>query len=76
MLRWKADRGLEARMLFTMALLAVLYLAFLAVLISQGVDNILIILFMGGFMLFQYYYSDKMILSNMGAKDSLGERSP
>ena len=55
-------------MLLTMALLAVLYLAFLAVLSSQGVDNIVIILFIGGFMLFQYYYSDKMILSNMGAK--------
>ncbi len=55
-------------MLLTMALLAVLYLAFLAVLLSQGVDNIVIILFIGGFMLFQYYYSDKMILSNMGAK--------
>jgi len=68
MIRWKADRGLEARMLLTMALLAVLYLAFLAVLLSQGVDNIVIILFIGGFMLFQYYYSDKMILSNMGAK--------
>ena len=55
-------------MLLTMALLAVLYLAFLAVLSSQGVNNIVIILFIGGFMLFQYYYSDKMILSNMGAK--------
>jgi Zn-dependent protease with chaperone function len=68
MMRWKADRGLEARMLLTMILLAVLYLAFLAVLVSQGVNNILIILFIGGFMLLQYYYSDKMILSTMGAK--------
>jgi heat shock protein HtpX len=68
MMRWKADRGLEARMLLTMILLAVLYMAFLAVLVSQGVDNILIILFIGGFMLLQYYYSDKMILSTMGAK--------
>jgi heat shock protein HtpX len=55
-------------MLLTMILLAVIYLAFLAVLVSQGVDNILIILFIGGFMLLQYYYSDKMILSTMGAK--------
>ncbi len=55
-------------MLLTMILLAVLYLAFLAVLVSQGVNNILIILFIGGFMLLQYYYSDKMILSTMGAK--------
>ena len=68
MIRWKADRGLEARMLLTMFLLAILYLAFLAVLVSQGVNNILIILFIGGFMLLQYYYSDKMILSTMGAK--------
>ena len=68
MMRWKADRGLEARMLLTMILLAVLYMAFLAVLVSQGVDNIIIILFIGGFMLLQYYYSDKMILSTMGAK--------
>ena len=68
MMRWKADRGLEARMLLTMILLAVLYMAFLAVLVSQGVNNILIILFIGGFMLLQYYYSDKMILSTMGAK--------
>jgi heat shock protein HtpX len=68
MMRWKADRGLEARMLLTMILLAVIYLAFLAVLVSQGVDNIVIILFIGGFMLLQYYYSDKMILSTMGAK--------
>lgn len=68
MIRWKADRGLEARMLLTMFLLVVLYLAFLAVLFSQGVDNIVIIIFMGGFMLLQYYYSDKMILSTMGAK--------
>jgi len=68
MIRWKVDRGLEARMLLTMFLLAVIYLAFLAVLISQGVNNMIIIIFMGGFMLFQYYYSDKMILSNMGAR--------
>jgi heat shock protein HtpX len=76
MMRWKADRGLEARMLLTMILLAVLYMAFLAVLVSQGVDNILIILFIGGFMLLQYYYSDKMILSTMGAKTVSESEAP
>lgn len=68
MIRWKVDRGLEARMLLTMLLLAVLYLAFLAILVSQGVDNIIIIIFAGGFVLLQYYFSDKMILSSMGAR--------
>lgn len=76
MIRWKADRGLEARMLLTMLLLAVLYLAFLAVLVSQGVNNILIIIFIGGFMLVQYYYSDKMILSSMGARIVSASEAP
>jgi len=68
MRRWKSDRGLEARMMLTMFLLAVLYLGFLAVLLGMGVSRLGIILFMGGFMFLQYYFSDKMILSSMGAK--------
>lgn len=55
-------------MLLTMGLLAVLYLGFLAVLLTMHVSQMAIILFMGGFMFLQYYYSDKMILSSMGAK--------
>jgi len=66
--RWKSDRGLEARMMLTMFLLAAVYLAFLAVLLSMGVNQIWVILFMGGFMFLQYFFSDKMILSSMGAK--------
>jgi heat shock protein HtpX len=68
MMKWKSDRGLEARMLLTMTLLAVLYLAFLAVLLSMRTSSIVIILFIGGFMFLQYYFSDKMILKSMGAK--------
>ena len=68
MMRWKSDRGLEARMMLTMFLLAAVYLAFLAVLLSMSVSRIIVILFMGGFMFLQYFFSDKMILSSMGAK--------
>ncbi len=68
MMKWKSDRGLEARMFMTMFLLAVLYLGFLAVLLAMGTNSIVIILFMGGFMFLQYFYSDKMILASMGAK--------
>jgi heat shock protein HtpX len=68
MIRWKSDRGLEARMLLTMFLLAVLYLGFLAVLLTMKVSSVVIILFMGGFMFLQYFFSDKMILASMGAK--------
>jgi len=55
-------------MMLTMFLLAAVYLAFLAVLLSMGVSRIIVILFMGGFMFLQYFFSDKMILSSMGAK--------
>ncbi len=55
-------------MLLTMGLLLVLYLGFLAVLITMNVSHMVIILFMGGFMFLQYFFSDKMILSSMGAK--------
>jgi len=68
MLRWKSDRGLEARMLLTMFLLAVVYLAFLAVLLAMNTSHTFVILFIGAFMFIQYYFSDKMILASMGAK--------
>lgn len=55
-------------MLLTMGLLAVLYLGFLAILLTMGVSQVVIILFMGAFMFLQYFFSDKMILSSMGAK--------
>jgi heat shock protein HtpX len=68
MRRWKSDVGLEARMFLTMFLLAVIYLAFLAFLWFMNTSQIIIILFMGGFMFLQYFFSDKMILASMGAK--------
>jgi len=55
-------------MLLTMFLLGVLYLGFLAVLLTMHVSQMVIILFMGGFMFLQYFFSDKMILRSMGAK--------
>jgi len=54
--------------IIAMGLLTVLYLAFLAVLLSMGASQMAIILFMGAFMFLQYFYSDKMILSSMGAR--------
>lgn len=60
--------GLEARMFLTMFLLAVVYLAFIAFLFYLGVSQVLIILFMGAFIFLQYFYSDRLILSSMGAR--------
>jgi heat shock protein HtpX len=63
-------------MLLTMFLLAVLYLGFLAVLISMRVSQLVIIVFMGGFLFLQYFYSDRMILRSMGAKEVSESEEP
>jgi heat shock protein HtpX len=55
-------------MLFTMFLLAAVYLFFLAFLSYYGTSQIFIILFIGLFMAAQYFYSDKMVLWTTGAQ--------
>lgn len=65
--KWERDLGLQGRMLFTMFLLAVVYLSFLAFLSYYGTSPIFMILFIGLFMAIQYFYSDKMVLWTTGA---------
>jgi len=60
--------GLQARMVLTVFLLGVVYLIFLAVLAYFRADLLTTLVFIGGFMLLQYFYSDKMVLLSMGAK--------
>jgi len=66
--KWQHDRGLEARMLFTMLLLGLVYLAFLAVLAYQGTGMVGMLAFVSIFMLIQYFFSDRLVLMSMGAK--------
>jgi len=65
--KWERDLGLQGRMLFTMFLLAVVYLFFLAFLSYYGTPPVFMILFIGFFMAIQYFYSDKMVLWTTGA---------
>lgn len=65
--KWERDIGLQGRMLFTMFLLAVVYLSFLAFLTYYGTPPVFMILFIGLFMAIQYFYSDKMVLWTTGA---------
>ena len=51
-----------------MILLGVVYLAFLAVLWYLNAGALVTIIFIGGFMFLQYFYSDRMVLWSMGAK--------
>ena len=66
--KWERDLGLQGRMLFTMFLLAVVYLFFLAFLSYYGAPPIFMILFVGLFIGIQYFYSDKMVLWTTGAQ--------
>lgn len=66
--KWERDLGLQGRMLFTMFLLGVVYLSFLAFLSYYGTSQIFMILFIGLFMAVQYFYSDKMVLWTTGAQ--------
>jgi heat shock protein HtpX len=66
--KWELDLGLQGRMLFTMFLLAVVYLFFLAFLSYYVRNQAFIFLFMGLFIGIQYFYSDKMVLWTTGAQ--------
>jgi heat shock protein HtpX len=71
------DRGLSLRMLFTGALLGLLYVVFAVVLISVlnfGVVPMLVIII--GLAFFQYYTSDKLALRASGAKIVSAEDAP
>lgn len=68
MVRWSADRGLQARMLLTMFLLAAVYLIFINIIMAMGVGIQGVVLIMGLFLFIQYFYSDKIALASVGAR--------
>lgn len=77
MKKWYHDYGLQARMLLTMFLLAVVYLFFLAVILTYGGawTNILLIFLM--IMLFaQFFFSDKLVLWSTGGRVVTEQEEP
>jgi heat shock protein HtpX len=74
--RFAADRGLVARMTFTMFLIGLLYVAVVALLIAYNV-SIGFVLVIAAVMLFvQYFFSDKMALYGMGGRIVTPEEAP
>ncbi|HET6816803.1 MAG TPA: zinc metalloprotease HtpX [Mycobacteriales bacterium] len=74
--RFASDRGLVARMTFTMFLIGLLYVAVVAALIAYHV-SIGAVLVIAAVMLFvQYYFSDKMALYGMGGRIVTPEEAP
>lgn len=75
-LHWYRDPRLQTRMFLVMGLLMALYLAFVAVLWYAGVSVIVIAVIAGAMAFFQYFYSDKMVIASMGAKQVTPDQAP
>ena len=70
------DSGLQARMLFTMFLLGLLYVAFIVVLLSAGAGLVTVVVVMGALSLAQLLFSDKLALRAMGAHEVSPQEAP
>ncbi len=74
--RFPADRGLSTRMVVTMFLIGLVYVAFIAVLIALRIPVVWIVLIAGGFLFFQYFFSDRIALFSMRAHEVSPEEAP
>jgi heat shock protein HtpX len=74
--RFPADLGLSSRMALTMFLIGLVYVAFVAVLIAVKVPIALIIIIAGGFLFFQYFFSDRIALFSMRAREVSPREAP
>src|SRR3954470_19176759 len=70
------DSGLQARMLLTLFLLGLLYVALVGVLFASGASGVLIAVIAGGLLIGQFFLSDKLGLAAMGAKEVTPDQAP
>jgi heat shock protein HtpX len=74
--RFPADLGLSSRMLLTMFLLGLLYVAFVAVLVALKVPLVLVLVIAGGFLFFQYFFADRIALFSMRGQEVSPQQAP
>jgi len=74
--RFPADVGLSSRMLLTMFLLGLLYVVFVGVLVAIGIHWVIVVLIAGGFLFFQYFFSDRIALFSMHAREVSPQQAP
>jgi heat shock protein HtpX len=72
----KAPAGLQARMLLTIFLLGVVYLALIAALFASGASGVFIALIAGGLFVFQLFAAEKLGLRAMGAEEVSPKEAP
>ncbi|WP_433074890.1 zinc metalloprotease HtpX [Dactylosporangium sp. CA-052675] len=66
--RFRPDRRLTARMVLTVFLLGLVYVAFIAVLVTLLRSVVAIVVIAGGVLAVQYWCSDRIALAGMGAR--------
>lgn len=74
--RFRPDRGLTARMVLTMGLLGLLYVAFAAVLVAVLKSAVLVVVIVGGVFFAQYWFSDRAALYAMRGRVVTPEEAP
>ncbi|MFD2080146.1 heat shock protein HtpX [Actinopolymorpha cephalotaxi] len=74
--RFQPDRGLTSRMVLVMFLLGLLYVAAVGGLIAAGLNFAWVIIIAGGFLLAQWFFSDKIALAAMGAREVSPDEAP
>jgi heat shock protein HtpX len=70
------DPGLQARMLVTMFLLGLVYVALVGVLFAAGASGVTILVVAGGLLALQLFTSDKLALRAMGAQEVSPQQAP
>ena len=75
-MQWTTDWGLRGRMAFTMFLLFALYLVFVGFITLYFQGGMLPLILLGGFAIAQYFFSDKLALRSMGAKEVSPDEYP
>jgi heat shock protein HtpX len=63
-------------MLGTLFLLALVYFIFIAALAYLGVDSLVLVVIVTAFLLFQFFFSDRLVLLTMGARVVTEEEEP
>jgi heat shock protein HtpX len=70
------DTGLQFRILTTLFLLGLLYVAFVGVLFAVGASAVTLVVVIGALTLAQLFLSDKLALAAVGAKEVSPEEAP
>jgi heat shock protein HtpX len=70
------DRGLQFRMLLTLFLLGLLYVALVGALLAAGTGLVLMVVIIGALSFAQLFFSDRLALSAMGAKEVSPQEAP